>query len=177
MIARGQGVPRCPGDTQSEEDAGCASDEPLAVLWDRLGGYRKKHLEYRFDDLPERCRKCKDGITGSTISTLSVAPVQSVSVRRRRRDMRVSYRRWRPGNYGNRCHSRDCCDTITTVSLTLGWYRNLDENEAGRVNPYIPGQASGGIRGSTPRSVVASHQFESKAQRNSGTTSRTSWNE
>ena len=58
-------VPRCPGDTEGEEGVGNAWDEPLTVLWERLGTYRKKHLEYCFDDLPERCRLCKDWMTGA----------------------------------------------------------------------------------------------------------------
>jgi sulfatase maturation enzyme AslB (radical SAM superfamily) len=58
-------VPRCPGDTEGEEGVGNAWDEPLTVLWDRLGTYREKHLEYRFDQLPERCHTCKDWMTGA----------------------------------------------------------------------------------------------------------------
>jgi hypothetical protein len=58
-------VPRCPGDTEGDEGVGNAWDEPLAFLWERLGSYREKHLEYRFDELPERCRNCKDWMTGA----------------------------------------------------------------------------------------------------------------
>ncbi len=58
-------VPRCPGDTEGEEGVGNAWDEALTVLWNRLGTYREKHLEYRFDELPERCRNCKDWMTGA----------------------------------------------------------------------------------------------------------------
>jgi len=57
-------VPRCPGDTEAEECAGNAQHEPLAVLWDRLGSYRKAHLEYRFAELPEKCRDCSDWMVG-----------------------------------------------------------------------------------------------------------------
>lgn len=57
-------VPRCPGDTEGEESIGNAWDESLSILWDRMGTYRKAHMEYRFDDLPERCNKCKDWMTG-----------------------------------------------------------------------------------------------------------------
>lgn len=58
-------VPRCPGDTEGEEGVGNAWGEPLVVLWERLGKFRKKHLEYRFDQLPERCQTCKDWMTGA----------------------------------------------------------------------------------------------------------------
>jgi pyruvate-formate lyase-activating enzyme len=58
-------VPRCPGDTEGDEGVGNAWDEPLKVLWERLGTYREKHLEYRFDELPERCHNCKDWMTGA----------------------------------------------------------------------------------------------------------------
>lgn len=58
-------VPRCSGDTEGEESAGNAWDEPLSVLWDRLGTYREKHLEHRFDELPARCLRCKDWMTGA----------------------------------------------------------------------------------------------------------------
>ena len=58
-------VPRCPGDTEGEESAGNAWDEALTVLWNRLGTYREKHLEYRFDELPKRCRNCRDWMTGA----------------------------------------------------------------------------------------------------------------
>ena len=57
-------VPRCPGDIEGDEGVGNAWDEPLVVLWERLSGYRQKHLEYRFDELPERCKTCKDWMTG-----------------------------------------------------------------------------------------------------------------
>ncbi|HEX9728672.1 MAG TPA: radical SAM/SPASM domain-containing protein [Gemmatimonadales bacterium] len=58
-------VPRCPGDTEGEEGAGNAWDESLAVLWGRLGGYRRKHLDHRFEELPERCLTCTDWMTGA----------------------------------------------------------------------------------------------------------------
>jgi|GEM_PF-1251362 len=58
-------VPRCPGDTEGDEFAGNAWDESLVALWDRLGGDRTKHLDYRFKDLPERCQQCKDWMTGA----------------------------------------------------------------------------------------------------------------
>lgn len=57
-------IPRCPGDTEGEESVGNAWDEPLAVLWHRLGVYREKHLKRRFDELPERCQTCKDWMVG-----------------------------------------------------------------------------------------------------------------
>jgi uncharacterized Fe-S cluster-containing radical SAM superfamily protein len=57
-------VPRCPGDTEGEEGVGNAWEEPLAVLWQSLGKYRSRHLEHRFEQLPERCQNCKDWMTG-----------------------------------------------------------------------------------------------------------------
>lgn len=58
-------VPRCPGDTEGEESVGNAWDEPLAVLWGRLGFYRQMHLEHRFDELPDRCQTCRDWMVGA----------------------------------------------------------------------------------------------------------------
>lgn len=58
-------VPRCPGDTEGEEGSGNAWDEPLTVLWQRLGIYREKHLQHRFDELPDRCQTCTDWMTGA----------------------------------------------------------------------------------------------------------------
>jgi hypothetical protein len=58
-------VPRCPGDTEGEEGAGNAWHDSLAALWARLGSYRSKHLEHRFDELPDRCRDCRDWMTGA----------------------------------------------------------------------------------------------------------------
>lgn len=58
-------VPRCPGDTEGEEGVGNAWDEPLAVLWERLGTYRGHHLNHEFDRLPDRCQTCKDWMTGA----------------------------------------------------------------------------------------------------------------
>lgn len=58
-------VPRCPGDTEGVEGAGNAWDEPLAVLWRRLGQYRDLHLRGDFDALPQRCQDCKDWMTGA----------------------------------------------------------------------------------------------------------------
>jgi len=58
-------VPRCPGDTEGEEGSGNAWDEPLQVLWRKLGPFRDHHLNYRFDQLPARCQTCKDWMTGS----------------------------------------------------------------------------------------------------------------
>jgi pyruvate-formate lyase-activating enzyme/acyl carrier protein len=72
-------VPRCPGDTEGVEGAGNAWDEPLAVLWQRLGIYRGLHLKHEFDKLPERCQDCKDWMTGAAqrirpLTTLSARP-------------------------------------------------------------------------------------------------------
>lgn len=58
-------VPRCPGDTEGEEGVGNAWHESLADLWAQLGGYRRKHLERRFDELPARCHTCTDWMTGA----------------------------------------------------------------------------------------------------------------
>ncbi len=58
-------VPRCPGDTEGEEEAGNAWNASLASLWGELGAYREKHLEHRFDELPDRCQDCKDWMTGA----------------------------------------------------------------------------------------------------------------
>ena len=58
-------VPRCPGDTEGEEGVGNAWDETLTVLWKRLGAYREKHLQHRFEELPDRCQSCSDWMTGA----------------------------------------------------------------------------------------------------------------
>jgi sulfatase maturation enzyme AslB (radical SAM superfamily) len=58
-------VPRCPGDTEGQEGSGNVWDEPLSVLWARLGHNRDLHLQHRFDELPERCHTCTDWMTGS----------------------------------------------------------------------------------------------------------------
>lgn len=73
-------VPRCPGDTEGEESVGNAWDEPLPVLWRRLGIHRDYHLQHRFDLLPERCHKCKDWMVGAAkrvrppLGPLSLSP-------------------------------------------------------------------------------------------------------
>ncbi len=58
-------VPLCPGDTEGEDSVGNAWDEPLPVLWQRLGTHRDYHLQHHFDLLPERCQKCKDWMVGA----------------------------------------------------------------------------------------------------------------
>ncbi len=58
-------VPRCPGDIEGQESVGNAWHEPLAVLWKRLGVYRDLHMKCQFDQLPERCQKCKDWMVGA----------------------------------------------------------------------------------------------------------------
>jgi len=58
-------VPRCPGDTEGAEGVGNAWDEPLTVLWERLGDYRALHLQRRFGELPQTCQDCKDWMTGA----------------------------------------------------------------------------------------------------------------
>ncbi|HLK67587.1 MAG TPA: radical SAM protein [Bryobacteraceae bacterium] len=78
-------VPRCPGDTEGAEGAGNAWDEPLRVLWQRLGSYRDLHLKHEFDKLPARCHDCKDWMTGAAQrihppATLSAHPSDSHAV-------------------------------------------------------------------------------------------------
>lgn len=58
-------VPRCPGDIEGQESIGNAWDEPLTVLWQRLGVYRDLHSKRQFDQLPERCQVCKDWMVGA----------------------------------------------------------------------------------------------------------------
>jgi pyruvate-formate lyase-activating enzyme len=60
-------VPRCPGDTEGEEGVGNVWHESLPVLWKKLGPYREKHLQHRFDELPDRCQTCKDWMTGAAV--------------------------------------------------------------------------------------------------------------
>ena len=57
-------VPRCPGDTEGEEDAGNAWDETLTDLWGQLDVYRDLHMAHRFDELPQRCQTCTDWMVG-----------------------------------------------------------------------------------------------------------------
>jgi pyruvate-formate lyase-activating enzyme len=76
-------VPRCPGDTEGVEGAGNAWDEPLRVLWQRLGTYRDLHLKLEFEKLPELCRNCKDWMTGAAqrfrpLETLSARSLATV---------------------------------------------------------------------------------------------------
>lgn len=58
-------VPRCCGDTEGEDFSGNAWKESLSELWRKLGVFRAKHLERRFDELPERCHTCQDWMTGA----------------------------------------------------------------------------------------------------------------
>ena len=60
-------VPRCPGDTEGEEDAGNAWDDSLVDLWSNLSTYRQLHLDHKFDDLPARCHDCTDWKTGASV--------------------------------------------------------------------------------------------------------------
>lgn len=57
-------VPRCPGDTEGDEGVGNVWQESLGSLWARLGHYRDLHLQHRFQELPERCQKCRDWMVG-----------------------------------------------------------------------------------------------------------------
>jgi len=58
-------VPRCPGDTEGDEGVGNVWQQSLVELWAQLGGYRRLHLEHRFDELPERCQSCTDWKVGA----------------------------------------------------------------------------------------------------------------
>ncbi len=62
-------VARCAGDTEGEECVGNAWHESLSELWSRLGSYRQLQLDHRFDEVPERCRQCKDWMTGASERT------------------------------------------------------------------------------------------------------------
>jgi len=57
-------VARCPGDTEAEEGSGNAWHESLTKLWAGLSPYRRHHLSYDFDALPERCQTCTDWMVG-----------------------------------------------------------------------------------------------------------------
>ena len=72
-------VPRCPGDTEGEEDAGNAWDDTLVTLWGNLSGYRQLHLDKKFDDLPARCHDCTDWKTGAS---LKIRPGQEAHLER-----------------------------------------------------------------------------------------------
>jgi pyruvate-formate lyase-activating enzyme len=58
-------ITRCPGDFECMDSVGNAWDEPLIVLWKRLGLYRKLHLNGFFDQLPKPCESCKDWMVGA----------------------------------------------------------------------------------------------------------------
>jgi pyruvate-formate lyase-activating enzyme len=58
-------VPRCPGDTEGEDNEGNAWHGTLTALWAELGDYRNLHLTRQFAALPERCHTCKDWMTGA----------------------------------------------------------------------------------------------------------------
>ena len=62
-------VARCAGDTEGEDCVGNAWHESLSELWSRLGSYRQLQLDRRFDEVPERCRECKDWMTGASERT------------------------------------------------------------------------------------------------------------
>lgn len=81
-------VPRCPGDTEGDEQSGNAWEESLEVLWAKLGYYRSLHLSHRFDELPDRCQTCTDWMTGASVKlrpsrhgTFPTAPVASTEGR------------------------------------------------------------------------------------------------
>ena len=58
-------IPRCPGDTEGTDCVGSVWNDTLRTLWARLAPHRQTHLDYRFDELPERCQSCKDWMTGA----------------------------------------------------------------------------------------------------------------
>jgi hypothetical protein len=60
-------IPRCAGDTEGDDSACNAWHSSLVELWARLAPHRALHLERRFDELPERCRDCKDWMTGASM--------------------------------------------------------------------------------------------------------------
>ncbi len=68
-------VPRCSGDTEGDESVGNVWDDSLEVLWRRLGVHRDNHMQGRFDQLPERCRTCKDWMVG-TAKRVRILPQQ-----------------------------------------------------------------------------------------------------
>jgi MoaA/NifB/PqqE/SkfB family radical SAM enzyme len=81
-------IPRCAGDTEGDDSAGNAWHSSLVELWARLAPHRALHLERRFDELPERCRDCKDWMTGASTrerpqvaKRAGVAGVRSISQR------------------------------------------------------------------------------------------------
>ena len=66
-------VPRCCGDTEGEEGSGNAWQDSLTYLWAQLGVFRRKHLSYRFGELPDRCQTCRDWMTGAADRIRSTA--------------------------------------------------------------------------------------------------------
>ena len=75
-------VPRCPGDTEGEDNQTNAWHATLAELWAGLGTFRSLHMQHRYDDLPARCHTCKDWMTGAAER---VKPGSVVRLTRRRR--------------------------------------------------------------------------------------------
>lgn len=75
-------VPRCPGDTEGEDNQTNAWHAPLAELWAGLGVFRGLHMQRRYDELPTRCHTCKDWMTGAAER---VRPGAVVQLTRRRR--------------------------------------------------------------------------------------------
>lgn len=58
-------VPRCSGDVEGEDFRANAWQDSLTNIWARLAGYRDLHLGRRFDELPARCHRCTDWMTGA----------------------------------------------------------------------------------------------------------------
>ncbi len=78
-------VARCAGDTEGEDCAGNAWQESLSELWSRLGSYRQLQLDRRFEDAPERCRRCKDWMTGASERTRPARGSKEIPVQPPRR--------------------------------------------------------------------------------------------
>lgn len=77
-------VPRCPGDTEGEDNHANAWFGTLKELWADLGGYRDMHLQKRFAELPERCHTCKDWMTGAA-ERVKPGAMERLERRRQRR--------------------------------------------------------------------------------------------
>jgi hypothetical protein len=62
-------VARCAGDTEGDDWVGNAWQTSLVELWARLAPHRQLHMDRRFDEVPDRCRTCKDWMTGAAERT------------------------------------------------------------------------------------------------------------
>jgi pyruvate-formate lyase-activating enzyme len=77
-------VPRCPGDTEGEDNEANAWFGTLRDMWADLGGYRDMHLQKRFAELPDRCHTCKDWMTGAA-ERVKPGSMERLERRRQRR--------------------------------------------------------------------------------------------